>query len=185
VLVELGAQTLRSSHTQATLTAATRVLGAIMEARDEIHDQLAELAEEAIRKLEAVEAIGDTSLDQLVRTGRHDEARLYADCEIIATELDQLYTLRDLYLTPGGGDAVRVGHFDASRWRNPTKVENHLHGGTLAENYLAGLGAGGALWYPSAEEAVDAAQPLYDAWHADAQRIAAEQHGVGSLAAFG
>ena len=76
LLDELGSQRLRSSYAQAILTAASSALSALRKARDEIHPRLAELADDAITKLRRIEALGSVSLDQLVRTGRHEEARL-------------------------------------------------------------------------------------------------------------
>jgi len=109
----------------------------------------------------------------------------YADRELIGAELHTLYEIRDLYLVPGGVDALNVGHFNCGQWRDPTTVSNHLHGQTVSENYILGLRAGGVLWYPNLDEAVEAAGPLYEAWEREARKAAERQRSVGGTTAFG
>lgn len=185
LLDQLGAQHLRGSYEQAKVVAAGNVLQAVLVARDELHPQLAELAGAAIATLEKVATIpADTSLDALVRSGRHEQARAYADRELVAAELAKLYEIRDHWLTPGGPDGGRVEPVDATQWADPRVVTNRLHGTTVAEVYVAGLRAGGTLWFPTAEEAVEAASPIYEAWKAGAERAAAAQRGVGSTVAW-
>jgi len=46
------------------------------------------------------------------------------------------------------------------------------------------LRGGATLWFPTAEQAVEAAQPLADKLQAEAARIAARQRRVGGIAAF-
>jgi hypothetical protein len=184
VVYELGSHRIRTAYAQATLTAALGVLGAIMDSRDDLHAQLAELAENAITTLTRIADIGDVSLDVLIRGGRHDDARQVAERDIAGQELHALYEFRDLYLTPGGPAAMRLGTVDASRWRDPEAVDHKLHGDSVTARYLAGLRGGGTLWYPTVEEAVEAARPLYDMLTRDAKEAAARQRQVGGFAAF-
>lgn len=184
VLDELGSHRIRTAYAQATLTAAVRVLGAIMDSRDDLHAQLAELADKTITTLTKVADIGEVSLDVLIRAGRHDDARLVAERDIAGPELHALYEFRDLFLTPGGPAAMRLGPVDASQWRDPEAVDHKLHGDTVTARYLAGLRGGGQLWYPTVEKAVQAAQPLYDKLTRDAEQAAARQRQVGGFAAF-
>jgi hypothetical protein len=185
LLIELGAQRLRVAYTQATLTAADRVLGAIMRARDEIHPQLRALADDAIAKLTAVAKLGDATLDALVREGRHDDAQAVAAVDITAAELNELYNLRDQHIVPGGAQALSVGHVNASRWRDPIAAAHYSGGATLAEQFLTGLKGGVELWFPTPEEAVEVAQPIYARLQAEAEEVAAHQRSVGGLKAFG
>src|ERR1700739_43642 len=171
LLQELGFERLRSEHARARITAAVRVLSAILRARDELHPQLRELADDAIANLNVVAGIGSASLDTLVRDRRVKEAQALAEVGIVAAELDALYSLRDRFLVPGGVQALSVGHVNASRWRDPIVAEHHASGRTLAEQYISGLRAGVELWSSTPEEAVEVAQPIYAKLQRKAEEI--------------
>jgi hypothetical protein len=184
LLRDLGSTRLRSAFAQAAVSAAVAALGAIRDARAEIHAQLSTLADKSIADLGAVAALGDCTLDGLVRSGKTAEARLFADRAVIGSELHALFGLRDGYLYPGGLKAARVGHIDCTVWRDPTAVEGTT-GSSVVDRYLSGLRAGGQLWFPDAEQAVAAAQPLFDAWQRQAEVEAAERRSQGSYVGFG
>jgi hypothetical protein len=184
LLRDLGSTRLRSAFAQAAIDAANRALAAIIDARADLHAQLSKLADKAIADLAAVAALGDTSLDTLVRSGKTAEAKLFADRAVTGTELHAVFKLRDDYLLPGGIKAARVGHIDATQWRDPTAVDGTT-GATVVDRYLSGLRAGGTLWYPTAEEAVAAAQPMFDEWQRQAEAEAAERRSQGSYVGFG
>lgn len=179
VLRDLGSGRIRTAYEQARLSAATRILRAVLDDRDQLHAQLAGHAHSAITKLEQIAALDGAKLDTLIREGRHDDARLLADAEITGETLNQLYQLRDLALTPEGVD-LRPYSFDVSRWRNPDKVA-HAHGDTPAAMALDGLRRGGQLWYPSADEQIEALAPLVAEHERAAQRKREREHGIGSF----
>jgi hypothetical protein len=185
LLQDLGHTRLRGEHGQARIDAAGRVLGAILRSRDDLHPQLRELAVAAIATLTTVAELGGASLDTLVRERRVKDAQALAEVDIAAVELDALYNLRDRFLTPGGGQALTVGHVNASRWRDPIAAGHYVSGSTLAEHFASGLRAGIELWYPTPEEAVEVAQPMYAKLQRKAEEIAAKQRSVGGLVAFG
>ena len=180
VLAELGSHRIRTAFEQARLTAAVDVLRAVLDSRHEIHEHLAAQAAGLIEKLEAIAALDDAKLDTLIREGRHDDARLLADKEIVGQELSELHQLRDLYLTPPGVE-VRPSGVDCTIWVDPRKAP-HLHGDTRADVFLDGIRKGAQLHYPSAEQAAEAAAPIARRMAQEAQERKESQHGLGFLA---
>ena len=85
---------------------------------------------------------------------------------------------------PGGAEAARAGQFNATQWRDPVKVANYLRGNTVTEHFIAGLRAGGSLWFPTKEQALEVAAPLYAAWEQNAAETAALRRQQGSITAF-
>jgi hypothetical protein len=183
LLRDLGSTRLRSAFAQAAIDAANRALAAIIDARADLHAQLSTLADKAITDLAAVAALGDTSLDALVRSGKTAEAKLFADRALTGSELHALFGLRDSFLYPGGLKAARVGNIDCTQWRDEAAVEG-AKGATVVDRFISGLRAGGVLWFPSAEQAVAAARPIFDKRAADAQRKRQAERGITSVAAF-
>lgn len=179
-LHQLAHSRVRDGWAQARLTAAIEVLNTLMAARDELHAQLAPLAEDHIEKLTKIANLGEVRLDELIRNGRTDDARLLADKELIATQLDKLFQFRDAILTPVSLDARPEG-VDCSRWRNPRKVRN-LHPTTVTDGFIAGIQRGGQLWYPSADEAAAAAEPIAAELRREADAKRQREHGVGHVA---
>jgi hypothetical protein len=163
LLHQLGAHQLTAAWAQAATEAAHRALSAILAERADLHAQLKIQADEAIEKLGRLATI-DVGLDTLIREGRTDDARLLADRDVIAGDLFALYELRDLALMPGTVRNARAGHIDATRWRNPDVVQHRISGSSAADGYISGIRGGGILWFPAAEEALEAAQPLYSMW---------------------
>lgn len=179
-LRQLTHSRVRDGWAQARLTAAIEVLSAIMAARDELHAQLAPLAEEHIEKLTKIAGLGEVRLDELIRNSRTDDARLLADKELIGTELHELFQFRDTFLTPVSLDTTPEG-VDCSVWRNPRKVRN-LHPTTVTDGFIAGIQRGGQLWYPSADEAAAAAAPIAAELRREADAKRRREHGVGHVA---
>ncbi|MGV0796046.1 hypothetical protein ABQF26_03705 [Mycolicibacterium elephantis] len=177
-LRQLAHGRVRDAWAQARLTAAADALDAILNHRNDIHEQLAEVADDCISKLERIAALGDARLDELIRTGRTDDARALADKAVVATTLDALYQLRDTVLVQPGLDP-RPGGVDCTRWRNPGKARN-LHG-DLADRYLAGITRGAGLHYPTPEQAAELAAPIAAELAEAAERRRQAQHGVGAI----
>jgi hypothetical protein len=185
LLRHIGATVLRTAYTQAAISAAADALRAIMDARDMIHAQLAQRAERAISDLQAVAAMGETTIDALVRAGRTEDAKLFADQHLTGAELLALYALRDATVMPGGLKAARRGHIDCTRGADPTRIEGKLStGSTAVDRLIIGLRAGGALWFPTCEQALAAAEPIFTDWQGEAERVAAVQRGHGGMVAF-
>ncbi|BDT84605.1 hypothetical protein [Nocardia cyriacigeorgica] len=152
-------------------TAAHNVAGrglrkALHAACDDLTEQLAALAEPLIDDLHAVAEAGQGQgdLSALVLDGRHEEAERIARLDRSALELKALYDLRLKLTPPGCGYAVGV--IDCGIWRDPRPVRNGLgehRPEGLAEFYLAGIRAGGQLWFPHHQEAADMATAIYKA----------------------
>lgn len=178
LLAELGAQRLRSEHTQARVEAALLALRAIRSAHDAIYPQLKAQADKAIAHLEAVAQMDDARLEDLVRDGRHEDAQLLVAVEVTAAELSNLWTLRDTYLYDRDGAAV--GMINCSRWRDPRIIDRHARGDeTLVQALLNGLRRGGALWYPTQAEAIAAAEPIVAETERKNAELAARQRAQG------
>ncbi len=185
LLADLGTSRLRVEYAQARIIAATRVLSAILAASGELHAALSVLADHAIGKLEKVAQLDGTSLEQLVREGRHDDAQALAEVEVVGAELAALYETRDSYLTRGGLAAARAGQFDCTQYRDPRIAAQHHRGElNVTGRWLHAMREGAELWYPTADEALAAAAPLYAAWEREAQKAAARQRAVGGTSAF-
>ncbi|MGV0797174.1 hypothetical protein ABQF26_09425, partial [Mycolicibacterium elephantis] len=179
-LRQLAHSRVRDAWAQARLTAAVDVLTAILAARNDIHTDLAALADECIDKLKRIADLGNTRLDTLIREGKTDAARLVADKELTGGQLNDLYQFRDVYLTPPDIDPRPHG-IDCTRWREPRKVRN-LHGDNVTDTLITGLKRGGQLWYPSAAKAAEAAAPIVAERQAAAERRRQHQHGIGHVA---
>lgn len=185
LLIDSTHQRHLSAWTTARKAVGQRVINAILGARDTLHEQLRAVADEQISKLEQVAALGPAAtLDAVVRSGDTAGARLLADVDLHAAELQACVDLRNMFLTPPGAE-YGVGHVSCGEWRDPTRIDGRLHGATFAENYQLGLQAGGQLWLPTAEEATAAAQPIHTRQARHAQQVAQKQRHVGGLAAFG
>jgi len=185
LLQEIAGTRLTGAWQQAANKAAADALAVVMEHRDEVHAELAALAADCITRLRAVADLGASSLDTLVREGRHDQAKLFASRQEVAAELNELYRIRDTYLVPGGGRALKIDVYDCSRWQNPLEINNHVRGSTLADQFISGLTAGGHLYYPTAEVAIAGAQKLWDDYAAEETQRRKEQFGVGSTVFMG
>ncbi len=185
LLLDLGAGRLATAWQQAINETASRALRQLLEHRDEIHAQLRAQADKLIAKLQATADLGDTPLNTLVREGKHTEARLLADVDTTAAELNALYDFRDHYLIPGGFRALNVGHISCARWRNGPDIDHALHGG-MTEGFLSGLRATprGELWFPTAEEARDAAQRYWNEYEAAETQRQRELFGQGSTVSW-
>ena len=185
LLDDLGATRLKSEWQQAKVDAAGAVLAAIRASADEILPKLRTQAQSAIDNLTAVAALNGASLDTLVRSGRTDDARLLADVDLTASELDACYDYRDRFLTVGGGAKIAVSGIDCGRWTDPEAAAAHARGATAAQRYIAGLAAGLTLWFPSPTEAQAAARVIADRRAAAAEDRRQREYGVGSTVYLG
>lgn len=86
----------RRAAIQAKRIAGSRFLGAVQGNAQEIHDQLQPIADELIADITEAAQDGAVSLTQLVREGRHHDARLRADLDVNIAKLAALQNLRDM-----------------------------------------------------------------------------------------
>ncbi|UVO10869.1 hypothetical protein NM962_12605 [Mycobacterium sp. SVM_VP21] len=151
---------LSSAHRGALETASRRALNALLNAGDELVEQLRPRAEAQIDAIQRVADLNETDLHKLLAAGRTEDATAVAGLAAASTELLQLYDLRDAYLWPR--DAANINGTDCSRWTDPTPVDHHLaetphH---LDNVFLMGSRHGARLWWPSLGQAVEEAQPI-------------------------
>lgn len=184
LLADIGYSRMHSEWQQAHVDSAGAVLAAIRAAEPTLHPALRKQAEICIDKLAQVAKLGGVKLEHLIRAGRQSDAKLLADVDITAAELNALYELRNTFLVPGGGKALTVNGVNCAVWRDPDAAAAHARGKTMADQFIAGLAAGVALWFPSADEAITTAQTIADQRAAAAQRKREREHGVGSTVAF-
>jgi len=149
-----------SAHDGALKAASRRALTALLDAGDEIVEQLRPLADEQIEAIQRVADLDQTDLPALLAAGRADDAIAVSGLAAASTELLQLYELRDAYLWPK--DVANINGTRCSEWADPTVVEHHLASVPRYFNnvYLMGLRLGATLWWPTLEEAIAAAQPI-------------------------
>lgn len=154
LLADLGSLRLNQEWSQAIANAAGLVLRAIRDEHDPIFEQLKALADAQIEHVTAVAGFGGETLESLVRSGRHKDAQRLAEVDVAAAELVALWNIRDQYLTDGA-DTLRVGGWDCTRWCDERPVDHHA--GSFQPGVTAHL-LGGQLWYPTAAEAIEAAE---------------------------
>lgn len=188
LLNQVAAQHHRNAWAQAVEVADRRVLAAILDHREHLHAALREQAETIIDRILRCAPITEP-LAELIRQGRRDDADSVALLDGDAVELSNLYRVRDQYLTPGRDATERraaydVGGYRCDVWRDPDRVEHVPRQATVSGGYLEGIRAGGQLWFPTVEEAREAAQPLFAAWQAEQQAARAAQSGAGSPVAW-
>jgi hypothetical protein len=148
-LADITAQPIETARLAARNHAAMLALDAVEASADQIHGQLAKLAQGAISKLKAAADVGDVPLDRLLRDGRAEDAQFIAVAEVTASELDRLYTLRDRLLW-GKTRPVR----DVSRW-----TDDRYAGSTFIDS----LRRGGELWFPTKDQAMRRAAEIAQA----------------------
>ncbi|WP_280447387.1 hypothetical protein [Nocardia cyriacigeorgica] len=139
---------------------------ALFAACDDLTDQLGALAEPLIDDLHTVaeSGHGPADLPALIRDGRKDLIERIARLDLSALGLRALYDLRAMLTPPDAGYAV--GLIDCGIWVDPRPVRNAFSGGRpdgQAEFYLAGIRAGGRLWFPRHQEAAAAAMAIHQA----------------------
>lgn len=142
-------------HARAENILGGRVLAAILDDRDRLHNELKAQAEPIIKRLHRAADITD-SITDLVRAGRTDDAALVATIEPDAESLRMLYYVRDTYLTPPTAQ-WNTGWWSCQHWQNPWDIEHPAaHDDTLWGTYRASLNARGTLWFPTWEQATEA-----------------------------
>ncbi|MGV0633134.1 hypothetical protein, partial [Mycolicibacillus trivialis] len=172
----LAADLLTNAWRQAQAIAAQAVTDALIAERDTLHAALATQAAEYIDRLTAVANLGTTTLDRLVREGRHDDAERFAVADLDAAALQELYGYRDRHLTRRkeiyGSDWIDVGV-----WRDPRTT-------TGTTGLLDGLRRGGQLWFPTVAEATAHAAPITEELRAAAQAEHNAAASVGGITAW-
>lgn len=142
-------------HARAENILGARILAAILDDRDRLHNQLKAQAEPIIERLHRAADITDNITD-LVRAQRTDDAALVATIEPDAESLRQLYFLRDRYTTPPTAQ-WSTGFWSCQHWQNPWDIEHPAaHDDTLWGTYRSSIRAGGQLWFPTWEQATEA-----------------------------
>lgn len=150
----------RNAWTQARADLGVAVHRAILNHADDIHPQLADLADRHIDHLTRAAHL-DEPLVGLVRDGRTDDAQLLATADVAATHLAKLYDINIGHLTPPGTE-LTVGHYTATQWQDPETVRGKDKGETLWAAWRAGIRAGGQLWYPTWDQALNTATRAWD-----------------------
>ena len=152
----------RNAWTQARADLGIATIRALIDNADELHPQLAALAEPIIENITAAAKLND-GLTALVRDGRTKDAELLASADHHTTQLEHLYILYADYCTPPDIE-TEIGGYTATRWNNPRTVHGHTKGTTQWEAFRAGIRAGGQLWYPTWRQAVDTATAAFKQW---------------------
>jgi hypothetical protein len=156
ILRQLGHQLRRNAYWQARLDAAQSALRAIRGDATSIHKQLKARADDIIQHLTKVAGFGpDVTLDGLVRAGRHDDAALVANMEIAAAELTILRGLHQHIVW--SHSQFGLPPVDCAEWKDPTAVHGHGHGATYI---VSSIQQGAVPWFPTPDEAMEAAQPI-------------------------
>lgn len=155
------ADRLDKAYREAAEVIGNRALKALQRDADRITaDELRPRALELIETLEKV-AGNRRTLAALVTAGEHDLAQALARLEVTAADLSNLYTIRnDLY-----GARLKWAHeadvFNSAIWLNNPVVDGLVTPGMSAsERWLAGIRAGGTLWFPTPSEAAENANQL-------------------------
>jgi hypothetical protein len=104
----VAAPILRAASARAKEIAANRLLDALRDDADAICEDMRPAAEGRISKIEKAAICGDISLDQLVRTGRHEEAHAQANLATNLAELWEMYRVRNEISRIGPGDVQPV-----------------------------------------------------------------------------
>lgn len=172
-----------SAHDGALKTASRKALNALLDAGDEIVEQLRPLAEAQIEAIERVAELDQTDLPTLLAAGRADDATAVAGLATASTALLQLYELRNAFLWPPGPGVYVLNGVDSSVWQDETIVLHHLASvqAHLDCVYLLGLRKGATLWWPTLDEAITAAQPIAAHHRIEAEQQALIQRGQGHV----
>ena len=174
VLADLAHSRLLSEYAQAEVLAAHQVLKTFRDAHDTLFQALEEQALALIKHVEQVAALGEgVTLDALVRDGNIEDAAALASIDQIVAELNELYEVR-YYLVKRGYLAMRhEDGTDCCVWQDPRPVNREARGNdNQTQKYLRGIRSGGTLWYPNAQSARDAAEPIAAEERRTAEKIA-------------
>lgn len=176
---------LSSEHAQGHIDSAGAVLAAIRDSADTLLPKLREHADAAIAKLSAIADLGGATLDHLVRAGRTADAALLADRDTTVAALTNCYRLRDTFLIRGGAQRLNVNGVSCATWRDPEAAAAHARGKTPADQFIAGLQAGLTPWFPSPDEAIEAATAIADRRAAARKAKVDAEFGTGSVVFLG
>lgn len=135
LIADLAHQKLLTETNQAEIVAAQRVLTAFHTEHDTLFPQLEKQAADRIAHLEKVGALGDTTLDQLVRARRVADAQALAEVDTAAAELNELYELRHYLVRRAYLAMITEDGTDSTRWRDPrpgSRVQVRCAGLTVA-----------------------------------------------------
>lgn len=95
IRAQIEGQARRAAATKGKQIAGERFLKAVRDHAQSIHDELQPIADELISDITEAAQDGAVSLTQLVREGKHHEARLRADLDTNIAKLAALQQLRD------------------------------------------------------------------------------------------
>lgn len=184
VAVDLATHAARlNAWTEARIKTGQRALAALTGNGDTITAALAKLAAPLIEKLNDAASLDTLDTTALIRAGRTADAEAAARVDIVAGDLEHLYRLRDKITR---GAEYGVDRIDCRRWKDPRPVADALSGrartAVAAEAFLAGIKAGGELWFPLPAEAQAAAQPIAKEAEREAERM--RQKSRGGVVAF-
>lgn len=172
----------REAWTEARIALARRAERALRANGDALTEALQVLADPLIAKIEQAAALPDQNIGSLLRDGKQEAATLMAELDLVAGDLNSLYTLRDK-LTRGADYGAEYG-IDCRRWKDPRKVTAALAGNTREPDnttrFLVGVRAGAGLWFPTPAEAERAARPIGKEIKAERERE--NQHKAGAVA---
>jgi hypothetical protein len=152
IMRHLSAHHRAQQHGTAEKLVGRKALDAVLASRDELHKQLAGIADEIIAKLHAAAEITET-LGDLTRQRRIDDATIVAHADSDAEQLLALYMLRNQFLTPAGAQ-WSTGLWSCENWSNPWNLQNHTGTYmTIWGSWREGIRHGGRLWFATFEEA--------------------------------
>lgn len=137
--------------------AGQRMLDALLADGDRVHAELAATANPIIERLHHA-ALLDETVAELARARRVDDAHALATASADVDELNDLFTIRNSYLTAPGSQ-WSTGWHSCAIWSNPWAI-GHVaeNGGSTWDRWRAVIRAGGRLGYLSHAEAVAASQ---------------------------
>lgn len=154
---------------QSWISTASAGLAAISDETAQIVEALRPAAEAHLEVLRWYAALDVTDVSLLLRDRRTEDAQKAAAAPVAFGKWEVLMSVR-----------ATVSRFDWSRcgrWSNPEHVATELEGSRLTglDLMLAGVRAGGQIWWPTLEQATEVTARIIAAEDAAAVEYAAEQ----------
>jgi hypothetical protein len=160
IRAQLFTPALRAASARAKHIAAQRVLHALSKHAEHVHEQLRPIGESLISDIEQAAQIGNISLTELVRTGRHEDAHRYAELSSNLTRLSDLYRLRNAVwnVTQLDVNGVDCSEFhDLISFTSPVRLSDRDNDAAKQHSLWS---RGARRWFPTPAE-----------WHARAQQL--------------